>query len=294
MSNNGHAGQEWVSAALNRFEGRLLRYAQRITGDPHRARDVVQETFLKLCREDAAAMDGHLAQWLYTVCRNQALDVRRKESRMTAIAEPTLMDSDSRETPPDRAAENRESVTNILDCLGEFIAKTDAILIRGPKYLKGHLGNILHARNETTLAPIERGPREPRQNDVSAMVGQKKSSTLSPGLLHIGDQRDSVIHLRTDSDAYTRPTLLASLANRLGQHVGHLGRIHEQNNAAGSISPKHHHLIQGDALIALMYPQQDFMAHLGQLVAQRVKKNRTQTAMNKGCQQADQGRAAFA
>ena len=120
MSNNGHAGQEWVSAALNRFEGRLLRYAQRITGDPHRARDVVQETFLKLCREDAAAMDGHLAQWLYTVCRNQALDVRRKESRMTAMAEPTLMDSDSRETPPDRAAENRESVTNILDCLGEL------------------------------------------------------------------------------------------------------------------------------------------------------------------------------
>jgi RNA polymerase sigma-70 factor (ECF subfamily) len=120
MSNNGHAGQEWVAAALNRFEGRLLRYAQRITGDPHRARDVVQETFLKLCREDAAARDGHLAQWLYTVCRNQALDVRRKESRMTAIAEPTLMDTPGREPSPERTAENRESVARILDGLADL------------------------------------------------------------------------------------------------------------------------------------------------------------------------------
>ena len=83
MTTNGHAGQQWVSMALDRFEGRLLRYAQRITGDPHRAADVVQETFLKLCHEDQASLDGHLAQWLYTVCRNKALDVRRKESRMT-------------------------------------------------------------------------------------------------------------------------------------------------------------------------------------------------------------------
>ncbi|MBX3440114.1 MAG: sigma-70 family RNA polymerase sigma factor [Planctomycetaceae bacterium] len=120
MGNNGHTGQEWVSAALNRYEGRLLRYAQRITGDPHRARDVVQETFLKLCREDAAAMDGRLAQWLYTVCRNKALDVRRKESRMSALAEPSLIETDNREPAPDRTAEDRESTARILDCLDQL------------------------------------------------------------------------------------------------------------------------------------------------------------------------------
>lgn len=120
MRDNGHAEQEWVCAALNRYEERLLRYAQRITGDPHRARDVVQETFLKLCREDAAAMDGHLAQWLYTVCRHQALNVCRKESRMTAMAEPTVTEPDSPEPAPDRAAEHRESVTRILECLNDL------------------------------------------------------------------------------------------------------------------------------------------------------------------------------
>ncbi len=120
MNQNGHAGHEWVTAALNQFEGRLLRYAQRITGDPHRARDVVQETFLKLCREDAHEVDGHLAQWLYTVCRNQALDVRRKESRMTAIAEPTLTETNSREPSPARSAEDQDDVTRILDGLSNL------------------------------------------------------------------------------------------------------------------------------------------------------------------------------
>ncbi len=128
MNHNGHAGHEWVAAALNQFEGRLLRYAERITGDPHRARDVVQETFLKLCREEQATMDGHLAQWLYTVCRNQALDVRRKESRMTAIADPTLDDTHSHEPSPTRSAEDRDDITNILDRLNDLTDNQQACI----------------------------------------------------------------------------------------------------------------------------------------------------------------------
>jgi RNA polymerase sigma factor (sigma-70 family) len=62
-------------------------YAARITKDLERARDVVQEAFLRLLREDRAALEPHVAEWLYTVCRNKALDVRRKESRMTALTD---------------------------------------------------------------------------------------------------------------------------------------------------------------------------------------------------------------
>ena len=82
-----------VRSALLEFEGPLLRYAQRITGDVERARDVVQETFLRLWKlfgteaESAGELDGRLPQWLFTVCRNLALDVRRKEQRMAALAQ---------------------------------------------------------------------------------------------------------------------------------------------------------------------------------------------------------------
>jgi RNA polymerase sigma factor (sigma-70 family) len=80
----------WVQSAMADHERALTRYAAHITGDVERAREVVQDTFLKLCRQKPADIRNHLAQWLYTVCRNRALDVRRKEKRMTAISDAQL------------------------------------------------------------------------------------------------------------------------------------------------------------------------------------------------------------
>jgi RNA polymerase sigma-70 factor (ECF subfamily) len=79
-----------------------VRYAARITRDVERARDVVQDTFLRLCRQDQADVDGHLAEWLFTVCRNRALDVRRKEGRMKILTERAAAAQTSHE--PDQAA----------------------------------------------------------------------------------------------------------------------------------------------------------------------------------------------
>ncbi len=117
MPLNGHAPDDWVTAALHRYETPLVHYAQRITGDAERARDVVQETFLKLWQEPRESVDGHLAQWLYTVCRNQALDVRRKESRMVAVSDPPVFQVDDRQPNPARVEEAREEVHGILELM---------------------------------------------------------------------------------------------------------------------------------------------------------------------------------
>src|SRR5918993_5938822 len=78
-----------VRSAVGRYERPLLSYALRIVGghDVERARDCVQETFAKLCDQPPANVNGHLGPWLYTVCRNAALDVRRKARREMALAE---------------------------------------------------------------------------------------------------------------------------------------------------------------------------------------------------------------
>src|SRR5688500_10366399 len=94
-----------LRAAFGRLERPLTLYALRIVGDADRARGVVQETFARLLaagrdvngrepvepQDPAAApaspINGHLTQWLYTVCRNRALDVRRKERRMTRLTD---------------------------------------------------------------------------------------------------------------------------------------------------------------------------------------------------------------
>ena len=75
---------EWLRSVVASYEGALVRYAARITGDMERARDVVQDTFLRLCEQDREQLNGRLAEWLYTVCRRRALDVQRKEHRMRA------------------------------------------------------------------------------------------------------------------------------------------------------------------------------------------------------------------
>ena len=111
---------DWVRATMEEFEGPLLRYAAQFTGDLDQARDVVQDTFLRLCREDRARLDGHVAEWLFTVCRNRALDVRRKESRMKPLDEIELESCASRDPSPAVVAEQRESaglVLRLLDAL---------------------------------------------------------------------------------------------------------------------------------------------------------------------------------
>jgi RNA polymerase sigma factor (sigma-70 family) len=86
-----HAGDalkdEWLHRAFGRFEAPLTVYAARITRDLERARDVVQDTFLRLLGEQRETVEPYLAEWLYTVCRNKALDIRRKEKRMTALSD---------------------------------------------------------------------------------------------------------------------------------------------------------------------------------------------------------------
>jgi RNA polymerase sigma-70 factor (ECF subfamily) len=88
---------EWVAEALDRHERPLIRYATWLLGDLDAARDVVQETFLRLCREDPARLGERLAPWLFTVCRNLALDARKKAARLAPldVAEvPVLHDLD--------------------------------------------------------------------------------------------------------------------------------------------------------------------------------------------------------
>ena len=85
---------------LQRFEIPLLQYATRITGDRERARDVVQETFIKFQRNGSLDREDKAATWLFTVCRNRALNVCRKERRMMYLHEDTL---ESQERSPANA-----------------------------------------------------------------------------------------------------------------------------------------------------------------------------------------------
>ena len=114
---NTNRDSEWVKAALTQFEGPLVRYATRITGSLETARDVVQDVFLRLCTADRAQIEGHLAAWLYAVCRNRALDVARKERRMVPLNEAVAANQESGGPPASVVAERRDTHQTLLSLL---------------------------------------------------------------------------------------------------------------------------------------------------------------------------------
>lgn len=105
----------WIEAAVARYERPLIAYARRILSDDDRARDVVQDTFLRLCRQPREEVEHRLVEWLFTVVRHCAIDRLRKERPMSTIAahEPAAAAA-----PPSRQLEQEEAAGGLLDALG--------------------------------------------------------------------------------------------------------------------------------------------------------------------------------
>ncbi|MFV0337029.1 MAG: RNA polymerase sigma factor [Chthoniobacterales bacterium] len=99
---------EIIENAFSRYEKPLISYAREITGDLESARDAVQETFLRLSKQDVASLQERLAPWLFCVCRNCALDHQRKivRFREESIEEDEQITD---QTPADQASNKDES-----------------------------------------------------------------------------------------------------------------------------------------------------------------------------------------
>ena len=100
----------WVIPALTEHEAPLLRYAASIVG-PEKAPDVVQDTFLKLCTESRDAVEGHLAAWLFRVCRNRAIELLRAERRLSPLEDAGT--EQSKDGGPVSALERKEALTRV-------------------------------------------------------------------------------------------------------------------------------------------------------------------------------------
>ena len=124
----GKMNGQQMDALLRRFERPLLQYATRILGDSDRARDVVQETFVKLQNEKRERLDEAPAKWLFTVCRNGALNICRKEKRMTYLDQELLETRESEEPAPFETLEQKEASGFLLKILGTLPPRQQEVL----------------------------------------------------------------------------------------------------------------------------------------------------------------------
>jgi RNA polymerase sigma factor (sigma-70 family) len=108
------AKREEFEEIVRRFEIPLFQYARRITGDRDQARDVVQDTFVKFQCNGALRRDDEPATWLFTVCRNAALNVCRKERRMMYVEEQLIEARESEQPMPFDQLEQKEATGFLL------------------------------------------------------------------------------------------------------------------------------------------------------------------------------------
>jgi RNA polymerase sigma-70 factor (ECF subfamily) len=132
---------------------------------------VVQETFLRLCRTPREQVAGHEAAWLYTVCRRAALDVKRKERRMTPMTDDAAATFESTVTDPAIAAERTDAAAEVLRMLDRLPEnQREAIALKfghGLSYkqiadVTGHtvsnVGFLIHAGLKTVRQRLNPAP----------------------------------------------------------------------------------------------------------------------------------------
>lgn len=161
-------GGNWMLAALRDHEGPLLRYAASLVGES-RAQDVVQDAFLKLCAQRFEDVGSYVTPWLFKVCRNRAIELRRAERRLSPLEE----DDELRESPDSgpiaklERAENASRVERAMAALPNREREVLRLKVEAGLSYKdiaevmnlsvGNVGFILHA----AIARIRDQLREP-------------------------------------------------------------------------------------------------------------------------------------
>ncbi|MCH7225253.1 RNA polymerase sigma factor [Haloferula sp. A504] len=121
--------EQFIERALAEYESPLIGYAYGFVRDLDRARDVVQDTFIRLCRQDVEKVRDGLKSWLFTVCRNRALDVLRKESRMGELNEDERGGLPSEAIGPDDEADRNERVAEVMRYLDRLSENQKTVIL---------------------------------------------------------------------------------------------------------------------------------------------------------------------
>ena len=113
---------------LNRYQYKVLNWAYRFLGDREEARDVAQETFLRLYRSAGGSrLTGGLKPYVFKIARNLCLDWERKKRPELLDDLPDPIDED---TPLDLLS-RKEGLSVLAEAVRELPEKQrTAVLLR--------------------------------------------------------------------------------------------------------------------------------------------------------------------
>jgi RNA polymerase sigma-70 factor (ECF subfamily) len=121
--------EQFIQQAMADFESPLLGYATTILHDFDRARDVVQDTFIRLCQQDIHKVRDSLKSWLFTVCRNRALDLLRKDKNIQPLDEARWQHLAVSDLQPDQQTDQDERLAEVMKHLKRLSANQREVIL---------------------------------------------------------------------------------------------------------------------------------------------------------------------
>lgn len=150
-------GDATLEGLMATHESALIAYAMSFLGELERARDVVQETFMRWCRKRPAVTRGGEKAWLFVVCRHAALDVLRKDRRVQPIDQVLWKKVAGKELAPDEALQQRERMAAVMQVMNRLSASQREVILlkfqQGFSYREihqitglneGNIGSLIH------------------------------------------------------------------------------------------------------------------------------------------------------
>lgn len=150
--------EQFITRAMAEYESALIGYATTLLHSVDRARDVVQDTFIRLCQQPPEKVRVHLKSWLFTVCRNRAFDVMRKEKHTEPMDEVRFRKVAGASAAPDQQAEHEERLEHVMKILNRLSEnQRECILLKFQQGLsyqeiekvtgltQGNIGFLIHA-----------------------------------------------------------------------------------------------------------------------------------------------------
>lgn len=120
--------QQRLSRVFRELERPLVAYVTQMVGDVDRAGDVVQDAFVRLCRQPRSGTEGCERPWLYKVCRNRAIDILKKEGRMKTLDNAIASRHASCDGDPAPAVADREQARQATSLLQDLPSNQQEVI----------------------------------------------------------------------------------------------------------------------------------------------------------------------
>lgn len=114
------SNKELYREIINRYQVRLFTYARYITGDEDKAKDAVQETFIKAYRNlNSFDASKKFSSWIYRITHNEAINIVKKYKRETALPDESKlpMTEDGHIEKLLEQAEHNQNIRQLIEML---------------------------------------------------------------------------------------------------------------------------------------------------------------------------------